>query len=177
MKIQRFSYNMRIASKSLRRGFILTLLIYILSGVIYINCIHKCASLQVRINKLFFTLKETSEKKPYIFLNCVFFSQFWETESYQFTVKEKGFRLSSMGQNPYYATYYVFWSKLFLMELIPYGLITILNGFIIAKIYSSYKFRKQFIVRRASSPGEQQRKYSSIPVIQEEDNLDLVDGN
>ena len=116
------------------------------------------------------------KKNPFLLYLCIFFSQFLEIESYQFTVSQRGLRKSSISENPYYATYYVFWSKVFLMELIPYALITILNGFIIAKIYSSYKFRKQFIVnRRPSSPGEQQRKYSSIPVIQEEENL--VDGN
>ena len=67
-----------------------------------------------------------------------------------------------MRENPYYATYYVFWSKVILMELIPYLFISTLNGFIIAKVFSSYKFRQQF-ARNSSS-----RRNSPTNVAQKE---------
>ena len=52
---------------------------------------------------------------------------------------------TSLRENPYYATYYVFWSKVILMELIPYLVITSLNSCIIYKIFKSYQFRRQFL--------------------------------
>ena len=92
--------------------------------------------------------------------------QFFDYETYDFNhgnISEKAIRKTSLRKNPYYSTIYVFWSKVILMEIIPYCLISILNGFIIAKIYSSSKFRQQFV--RRPSPTHYR---SSNPAICEE---------
>ena len=47
---------------------------------------------------------------------------------------------TSLRKNPYYATAYVFWSKVIFLELIPYAVILIFNGVIIYKIFKSDKF-------------------------------------
>lgn len=43
-----------------------------------------------------------------------------------------------------YVTYYIFWSKLVLVELIPYFTILLLNAAILAKIHKSKGFQKKF---------------------------------
>ena len=76
--------------------------------------------------------------------------QFLEFETFTFTHgdhSEPSFRKTKLREDPYFATYYVFWSKVIFMELIPYLFISVLNGCIMAKIYSSYKFRRQFLRR------------------------------
>jgi hypothetical protein len=54
---------------------------------------------------------------------------------------------SDLRGNPTYVTYYIFWSKFLLVEVIPYFLIVILNSLIITKIWKSNKFRRRFVVR------------------------------
>ena len=54
---------------------------------------------------------------------------------------------SDLRGNPIYVTYYIFWSKFLLVEVIPYFLIVILNSLIITKIWKSNKFRRRFVVR------------------------------
>ena len=96
--------------------------------------------------------------------------QFFEYESYDVVynnITERALRKTDMRENPYYATYYVFWSKVILMELIPYLFISTLNGFIIAKVFSSYKFRQQF-ARNSSS-----RRNSPTNVAQKEPAIDV----
>ena len=53
---------------------------------------------------------------------------------------------SKLRQHPVYITYYIFWSKFLLIEIIPYLTIMILNRMIISKIYKSNKFRRRFVV-------------------------------
>jgi hypothetical protein len=47
-------------------------------------------------------------------------------------------------KHPIYNIVYVFWSHLILFELLPYVVIMVCNGFIIAKIYKASKFRQTF---------------------------------
>ena len=51
---------------------------------------------------------------------------------------------TTLRQNPLYITLYVFWSKLILVELIPYISIVIMNVVIIAKLYRSNLYRRSF---------------------------------
>ena len=51
---------------------------------------------------------------------------------------------TTLRQNPLYITLYVFWSKLILVELIPYISIVIMNVVIIVKLYRSNRYRKSF---------------------------------
>ena len=60
---------------------------------------------------------------------------------------ELQFRLPSSGQN--YITYYIFWSKFLLVEMIPYFTIIVLNSMILGKIWKSTQFRKRFVVSGA----------------------------
>ena len=46
---------------------------------------------------------------------------------------------TSLRIDPFYATIYVFWSKVIFMELIPYVVIISLNGCIISSILKSNK--------------------------------------
>ena len=54
--------------------------------------------------------------------------------------------ISDLRANTIYATYYVFWSKFILVEVIPYCTIVILNSLIVAKIWKSIRFRKKLPV-------------------------------
>lgn len=45
-----------------------------------------------------------------------------------------------------YITYYIFWSKFLLVEMIPYITIIVLNSMILGKIWKSTQFRKRFVV-------------------------------
>ena len=45
--------------------------------------------------------------------------------------------------DPYYATIYVFWSKVIFMELFPYALIISLNASIIYQLYKTGRFREK----------------------------------
>ena len=47
-------------------------------------------------------------------------------------------------REPAYITYYIFWSKFILVELIPYVTIIVLNSMIMHKIHSSKKFQSKF---------------------------------
>ena len=51
---------------------------------------------------------------------------------------------TSMRQSPLYIALYIFWSKFIFVELIPYVTIIVLNSMIMAKIYKSTKFQKNF---------------------------------
>lgn len=53
---------------------------------------------------------------------------------------------SALRSNPIYVTYYIFWSKFILIEVIPYLIILVLNSLIIGKIWKSTQFRKRFVV-------------------------------
>ena len=57
-------------------------------------------------------------------------------------------RKTDIGNNRYYVTYYSFWSKILLMEAVPYCVILILNTIIVSKIFESIRFRHQFSVRK-----------------------------
>ena len=65
-------------------------------------------------------------------------------ETYTFYGDEMDVRKTSMGNNRIYVTYYTFWSKIVLMEAIPYGVILFLNIIIVSKIFESIQFRKKF---------------------------------
>ena len=54
---------------------------------------------------------------------------------------------SALRQNEIYVTYYIFWSKFILVEVIPYVTIVVLNSAIVRKIWKSSKFRRRFVVR------------------------------
>ena len=49
-----------------------------------------------------------------------------------------------------YITYYIFWSKFLLVEMIPYITIIVLNSMILGKIWKSTQFRKRFVVSEGS---------------------------
>ena len=49
-----------------------------------------------------------------------------------------------MRRDPLYESLYTFWSKMIVMEVVPYATIIILNAFIIAKIVKSNRFRRNF---------------------------------
>ena len=51
---------------------------------------------------------------------------------------------TSLRQNQLYISLYVFWSKLILVELIPYTLIIFMNAFMIFKVSKSGQFRQTF---------------------------------
>ena len=51
---------------------------------------------------------------------------------------------TALRQNPIYISLYVFWSKLILIELIPYISIVVMNVVIIVKLYRSNHFRQSF---------------------------------
>ena len=65
-------------------------------------------------------------------------------ETYTFFGDEMDVRKTSMAKNSIYVTYYTFWSKIVLMEAIPYGVIFFLNIIIVSKIFESIQFRKKF---------------------------------
>ena len=72
--------------------------------------------------------------------------------------------------NPYYATIYVFWSKLIIMEIIPYGVIMSLNGCIIFSIRQSNKFKDQkSIIKRRQTNGENETILLSRPSVRHEE--------
>ena len=52
-----------------------------------------------------------------------------------------------------YITYYIFWSKFLLVEMIPYVTIIVLNSMILGKIWKSTQFRKRFVVSERSALG------------------------
>ena len=76
--------------------------------------------------------------------------------------------------NPYYATIYVFWSKLIIMEIIPYGVIMSLNGCIIFSIRQSNKFKDQkSIIKRRQTNGENETILLSRPSVRHEERRKL----
>jgi hypothetical protein len=60
---------------------------------------------------------------------------------------------SSLRANKMYVTWYIFWSKFILIEVIPYFTIVILNSAIVRKIWKSNKFRRRFVVSRKADFG------------------------
>ena len=74
-------------------------------------------------------------------------------------------RKTSMGQNSIYITY-SFWSKLILMEAVPYCVILILNAIIVCKICESVRFRKSFAnSRQRHEPNEYTNNRDSAPAL------------
>ena len=66
--------------------------------------------------------------------------QFFEMETYVFTfTNETAIRETELRKNPLYESYYTFWSKMVVMEIIPYSTIIVLNAFIVWKIVKSSK--------------------------------------
>jgi hypothetical protein len=51
---------------------------------------------------------------------------------------------TALRTNPVYKRYYTFWSKLIVMELVPYLTLIVLNAVIVWKIRQSRTFRKSF---------------------------------
>ena len=62
------------------------------------------------------------------------------------TVNTTAFR-----DNRYYKTYYVFWSKFILIEMLPYFTILTLNTLILLKTVKATKFRSRFQQQAAAS--------------------------
>ena len=58
---------------------------------------------------------------------------------------------TELRRNPYYASGYVFWSKLIITDLIPYVIIIVLNSFIVVKILKSSRFRARIVRNRNES--------------------------
>ena len=74
-------------------------------------------------------------------------------------------RKTSMGQNSIYITY-SFWSKLILMEAVPYCVILILNAIIVCKICESVRFRKRFANnRQRQEPNEYTNNRDGAPAL------------
>ena len=59
---------------------------------------------------------------------------------------------TELRRNPYYASGYVFWSKLIITDLIPYVIIIVLNSFIVVKILKSSRFRASIVRNRNDFP-------------------------
>ena len=55
---------------------------------------------------------------------------------------------TKLRSNAMYATFYVFWSKFIIVEVIPYCTIVVLNSLIVIKIWKSIQFRKRLTVRK-----------------------------
>ena len=53
-------------------------------------------------------------------------------------------RSTALRSHPLYENLYTFWSKIFVMEVVPYVTIIVLNAFIVAKIVKSSRFRRNF---------------------------------
>ena len=70
---------------------------------------------------------------------------------------------------PYYATIYVFWSKLIIMEIIPYGLIMSLNGCIVFSIVKSNKFKDRNSKIKSQTNGEGETILSSRSNVRNEE--------
>ena len=85
-------------------------------------------------------------------------------EAYTF-YGEIAVRKTSMGQNSIYITY-SFWSKLILMEAVPYCVILILNAIIVCKICESVRFRKRFANnRQRQEPNEYTNNRDGAPAL------------
>merc|ERR1719471_1208689 len=82
-------------------------------------------------------------------------------------------RLEGTGlrSNQEYITYYIFWSKFLLVEMIPYITIIVLNSMILGKIWKSTQFRKRFVSmgEGASDPDPEmtsrQRREANLGVV------------
>ncbi len=57
-----------------------------------------------------------------------------------------GVRSTQLRSNNDYITFYIFWSKFLIVEMIPYITIIVLNARILTKIWKSTQFRKRFVV-------------------------------
>merc|ERR1712051_672304 len=88
--------------------------------------------------------------------------KFFEFHTIHFSGDQYQFYKTTLREDPYYITFYVFWSKVIFMEIIPYILIISLNGCIIRNIVSSFRFRKQFT--QSSSQHHQNKKVLSVKV-------------
>ena len=84
-------------------------------------------------------------KKCQFNFRLFFTPKFFELETYIFPyINETSIRKTSLRKNPLYDHLYTFWSKVIVLEFIPYMTIIILNAFIVTKIYESLKFRGRF---------------------------------
>ena len=63
---------------------------------------------------------------------------------FRYDLEEGRIIQSTLRSNPVYITYYIFWSKFILVEIIPYFTIIVLNSLIMGKIYKSTRFQNRF---------------------------------
>ena len=63
---------------------------------------------------------------------------------FRYDFDEGRVKQSTLRANPVYITYYIFWSKFILVEVIPYFTIILLNSLIMGKIYKSTRFQKRY---------------------------------
>ena len=63
---------------------------------------------------------------------------------FRYDFEERRITQTTLRSNPVYITYYIFWSKFILVEIIPYFTIIVLNSMIMGKIYKSTRFQNRF---------------------------------
>ena len=85
--------------------------------------------------------------------------------------------VTALRSNNTYITYYIFWSKFILIELIPYFLIIVLNSLIICKVYRSTQFRKISSFRGGNQAGQHKGNSTHSKKPEEEDCFDLEGQN
>lgn len=71
--------------------------------------------------------------------------KFFELETYVFSfTNETAIRQTTLRLHPVYEQYYTFWSKMVVMEFVPYTTLIVLNAVIVWKIAKSRNFRRNF---------------------------------
>ena len=86
--------------------------------------------------------------------------QFFEMETYVFTfTNETAIRETELRKNPLYESYYTFWSKMVVMEIIPYSTIIVLNAFIVWKIVKSSRCISYDVFRTSMEIHKEQHEH------------------
>ena len=72
---------------------------------------------------------------------------------------------TALRSNGIYVTYYIFWSKFILVEVIPYMTIMILNLRIIGKIWKSSRFRRRFVETEDPEMTSRQKREANLGLV------------
>ena len=84
------------------------------------------------------SLSEPTKKLRYKTNPSDFCLQFFELETYVFSfTNETAIRQTTLRLHPVYEHYYTFWSKMVVMEFVPYTTLIVLNAVIVWKIAKS----------------------------------------
>ncbi len=98
------------------------------------------------------------------FTVCFNLPRFFEL---RYSHQEEDVIMTEFRKDPNYVTYYIFWAKFVLVEMIPYVTIIVLNSSIMYKIYKSSSFQKKYCVQRTlhqrpKSPSECRKVKMSV---------------